>query len=306
VEGVLKTNGAVLRLAALALMWGSTYLWIKVALAGFTPVQVTIIRSALGAVVLTVVATRLPRGAIWGRIAIAALFGNALPYALFSMAERTVDSRVAGVLNATTPLWSLLIAVGIGTERRPRPARFAGLLLGFAGVLVIFAPWQRSGFLSWGCLALLAAAASYAIGFAYMGRKLAGQGVPTIVLSAAQLIVATGMSVLTVPAGGLVAPHLTVVAVVAVIVLGVMCTGVTFHLTYRMIADEGATTAASVSYLLPVVSVALGVLVVHEHFTGRELAGMVIVLIGVALVKRGGGRRKSRRHHDLTSPTAAR
>src|SRR5262249_46329703 len=145
VESVLKTNAAVLRLAGLALMWGSTYLWIKVALDGFTPVQVTIIRSALGAVVLVAVAARLPRGPIWRRIAIAAFFCNALPYALFSMAERTVDSGIAGVLNATTPLWSLLIGFGIGTERRPRPARLAGLLLGFAGVLVIFAPWQRSG-----------------------------------------------------------------------------------------------------------------------------------------------------------------
>ena len=95
-------------------------------------------------------------------------------------------------------------------------------------------------------------------------------------------------------------------AVVAVIVLGVMCTGVTFHLTYRMIADEGATTAASVSYLLPVVSVALGVLVVHEHVSVRELAGMVVVLIGVTLVKRGGGSREDHRHRDLTSMPAAR
>src|ERR1044072_3946563 len=173
-------NKDVLRLGVLAILWGSTFLWIKVALEGFTPVQVTIIRCALGAAVLLAVsarfATRLPRGRIWVRITIAAFFCNALPFALFSMAERTVDSGVAGVLNATTPLWSLLIGVGIGTERHPRPARLARLLLGFLGVLVIFAPWQQAGFLSWSGLALFAAAASYAIGFAYMARNLAGQG----------------------------------------------------------------------------------------------------------------------------------
>jgi drug/metabolite transporter (DMT)-like permease len=273
-------------MGVLALMWGSTFLWIKIALEGFTPVQVTVIRCALGAAVLVAVAGRLPRGVLWVRIAIAALFCNAVPFALFSVAERTVDSGVAGVLNATTPLWSLLIGMGIGTERRPRPARIGGLLLGFAGVVVIFAPWRQAGFLSWSGLALFAAAASYAVGFAYMGRNLAGKGVPTIALSAAQLVAATGLSVLTLPAGGLVAPHLTVRAVVAVVVLGVVCTGVTFHLTYRMIADEGATNAATVGYLLPVVSVLLGVLVLREQITLRELMGMAIVLVGVVLVKR--------------------
>lgn len=278
-------------MGALAIMWGSTYLWIKVALTGFTPVQVTTIRCALGAVVLMAVATRLPRGRIWVRIAIAAFFCNALPFALFSMAERTVDSGVAGVLSATTPLWSLLIGVGTGTEQRPLPSRLGGLLLGFAGVLVIFAPWQQAGLLSWSSLALLVAAASYAIGFVYMGRNLAGKGVPTIELSSAQLVAATGLSVLTLPAGGLVAPHLTVFAVLAVVVLGVMCTGVTFHLTYRLIADEGATTAATVGYLLPIVSVILGTLVLQEQFSVRELVGMVIVLLGVVLVKRPASRR---------------
>lgn len=273
------------RMGLLALLWGSCFLWIDLALTGLSPAQITVARSALGAAVLLVLARasgqRLPRG-LWGRLVVAAFFCNALPFLLFAVGQQTVDSGVAGVLNATTPLFSLLIGLGLGTDRGLTPARVAGLVLGFAGVLLIFAPW-RHGVSGLGALALLGAAASYAVAFAYMGRRLVGHGGP-LAVSAAQLTAAAGLSALVLPFDHTPAtPNAT--AIVAVVVLGVFGTGATFVLNYRIIADEGPTSAATVGYLLPVVSVALGAIVLDEPLTVRVVAGMAVVLAGVALTR---------------------
>ncbi|BCB74020.1 DMT family transporter [Phytohabitans flavus] len=277
----------MVRIGVLALLWGSGFLWIKVALNhGLSPVQITVSRCVLGTAVLIGLALaarqRLPRSVtVWRHLAVAALLCNALPFALFAVGERTVDSGLAGVLNATTPLWTLLIGLAIGVERFAA-ARIAGLLLGFCGVLLIFAPWHAHA--SWGAFALLGAAASYGAGFVYMGRWLTGRGTAPIALSAAQLIAATGWSLVALPAAGPVRVDSTGMA--AVVVLGVFCTGVTFYLSYRLIADEGPTSAATVGYLLPVVSVALGAAVLDERLGVRVLAGMAVVLLAVALTRR--------------------
>lgn len=284
---------STLRMAALALLWGSGFLWIKLALNhGLSPAQITIVRCALGTATLLVLARaagqRLPRSrATWGHLVVAALFCNAIPFALFAVGEQSLDSGIAGVLNATTPLWSLLIGVLLGTDRGLHPVRLTGLLLGFAGTVLIFAPWHRSGLLTWGALALLAAAASYAVAFAYMARKLTDKQAP-MAMSAAQLLMATGWTTLSLPVAGPLDADLT--ALLAVTALGILGTGVTFYLNYRLIADEGATTAATVGYLLPVVSVALGALLLGEQVGIRVLVGMAIVLTGVAMTRPKGAR----------------
>ncbi|NUS24209.1 MAG: DMT family transporter [Streptomyces sp.] len=284
---------STLRMAALALLWGSGFLWIKLALNhGLSPAQITIVRCALGTVTLWVLARsvgqRLPRSrATWGHLVIAALFCNAVPFALFAVGEQHLDSGIAGVLNATTPLWSLLIGVLLGTDRGLHPLRLTGLLLGFAGTVLIFAPWHRSGLLSWSAPALLGAAASYAVAFAYMARKLTDKRAP-MAMSAAQLLMATGWTTLSVPVAGPVEADL--VALGAVTALGVLGTGVTFYLNYRLIADEGPTTAATVGYLLPVVSVALGAVLLNEQVGVRVLTGMAVVLAGVAMTRTKGAR----------------
>ncbi|WP_189776550.1 DMT family transporter [Streptomyces tauricus] len=276
---------STLRMAALALLWGSGFLWIKLALNhGLSPAQITITRCALGTAVLLLLARsagqRLPRDrGTWGRLTVAALFCNAVPFALFSVGEQTVDSGVAGVLNATTPLWSLLIGIVLGTDRGLGRLRLTGLFLGFAGTLLIFAPWHRSGLLTWGAVALLAAAASYAVAFAYMARALTGRGAP-LAVSAAQLLTATAWTTLALPAAGPV--RTDAMGLLAVGALGVLGTGVTFYLNYRLIADEGPTSAATVGYLLPVVSVGMGAVVLGEDVGWRVLAGMGVVLVGVA------------------------
>ena len=287
----MRSWGSWVRFAILALVWGSSFLWIKIALDALSPVQLALARLALGAGTLVVLClatrTRLPRDwRSWLRIGLPALLGNALPFIMFGVGERTVSSGVAGVLNATTPLWALLIALVLRSERRPGWLRLTGLLLGFVGTLVIFAPWQEGGLASGGALACLIAALSYAISYTYIGRCLVGTISP-IAMSGAQLSLATGLTALTLPLGGLDAihPH-GALPLVAVAVLGIVGTGIAFVLNNRLIADEGATSASSVGYLLPVVSVGLGALVLHEPLSVRVLIGMAVVLVGIALSRR--------------------
>ncbi|MBY8849617.1 DMT family transporter [Saccharothrix sp. MB29] len=278
-------------MGVLALLWGSSFLWIKIALTGLSPVQIALARTVLGAGVLVVLlrvgGQRLSRDrAVWGHLALAAVFGNVVPFVLFAVGEQTVDSGVAGVLNATTPLWALAIGLVLGTERGGGAVRLVGLALGFAGTLLIFAPWERAGLASWGALACLLAAASYAVSYSYVGRTVAGRGSTPLQLSATQLVAASGLTALVVPAGGLQPVHLDWRPLVAVAVLGVFGTGVAFALNYRLIQDGGATDATTVGYLLPVVSVLLGAAFLGEALDARVVLGMVVVLVGVALTRK--------------------
>lgn len=288
------SRATAVRMAVLALLWGSGFLWIKVALnGGLAPLHITVVRCVLGAAALLVLARaageRLPRERrVWGHLVVAALFCNAVPFFLFAVGEQTVDSGVAGVLNATTPLWSLAIGIVSGTERALYPLRLLGLGLGFGGTLLIFAPWQHGGSAGWGAAALLGAAVGYAVAFAYMARYLIGRGGAPLALSAAQLLCATGLTALALPLGPTDPGAPTVTGVLAVVVLGILGTGVTFHLNSRLIADEGPTAAATVGYLLPVVSVTLGALVLDEALSVRVVAGMVVVLVGVGLTRARG------------------
>lgn len=121
-----------------------------------------------------------------------------------------------------------------------------------------------------------------------MGRTLVRKGTPTISLSAAQLVAASGLTAVAVPIGGLQSIDPGPTVVVAAVVLSVFCTAITFHLTYRIINDEGATSAAVVGYLLPVVSVLLGAVVLGEEIGVRVVLGMAVVLVGVGMTRRQG------------------
>jgi drug/metabolite transporter (DMT)-like permease len=284
-------RSSVVRLGVLALLWGSSFLWIKLAIAGLSPVQLVLARLALGALVLLAVVRarrlRLPGDrSTWLRLTLAALLANAIPYWLFAVGERTVSSGLAGVMNATTPLWAFGIALAARTEQRPSARRVVGLMTGFMGALVILAPWQTgsSGSLL-GALACLGAAASYGVSYVYMGAHLSNRGIPPLVLSAAQLTAATGLLIVATPVAGLHPVKLSAGVVGATLVLGALGTGAAYVLNYRLIADEGATAASTVTYLLPVVAVVLGILVLHERATWQLLIGTIFVLTGIALAQ---------------------
>ncbi len=288
--------GSLVRVATLALIWGSGFLWIKISLRGFTPVQLTWARLALGAAVLVLFLlarrTRLPgRRGLWLHLAGAALLGNAIPYLLFGIAEREVTSSLAGAVNATTPLWTIAFALALRIERRVPALRALGLLLGFAGALLILAPWEQvDRGQTVGALLCLAASASYGAGYVYIGRYLKDTGLSSIVLSAGQLAAATLWLSLTLPVDGLTAPSWRLDAVSALLVLGIVGTGLAYVLNYRIIADDGAVLASTVTYLLPVVAVVLGAVVLGEALTLRMGAGVAVVLLGVALTRLPTGR----------------
>lgn len=307
-----------LRLGLLALLWGSSFLLIKIALEAMSPTQVALGRIVLGALVLLLLcALRSARlvgvrtahnRRLWRHITVAALFANTLPWVLFGLGEQTVDSGLTGVLNATTPLWTMIFGLAFGTERSLAPTRFVGLMLGFAGVTLIFAPWQGGGMLSWGVLACVAAAASYGIGFVYIGRSLSGaqrDGLSPLALATMQMTAATGLGVLALPIDGFRPVTLAPMPLLAIGVLGVLGTGFAFAMHYRIIADEGATTASTVTYLMPVVSVLLGYLVLNEQIGLRVVFGMAVVLAGVALSRRRGTppRRRAESTESTNTPS---
>lgn len=289
----MTTPGSLFRLISLALIWGSSFLWIKLGLDALVPSQMVFARVALGALVLCAIAfarrSPLPRGGrMWGHLVVYVFFANVLPFTLFAIGERTIDSGLTGVINSTTPLWAVPCTLLFGGVRRLGLNTIIGLVLGFAGVLVIFSPWQATGVNLGGAAVCLVAAASYGVGVVYAGRFLANKGVAPGSLAAAQMLVATVMSALVLPFDGLQPIHFDVPALLAVCVLGVFGTGFAFLLQHSQIAKEGPTAASMVAYLLPVVSVLLGVVFLHETLSWHEVAGMAVVLVGVGLTRRKG------------------
>jgi drug/metabolite transporter (DMT)-like permease len=286
------SRGALPRIGLLALIWGSAFLWIKLADRSFSPVEVTLARLALGAAVLfTVMLARrekIPRSLpLWASIVTAALFANAAPYLLFAVAEQTVSSSTAGIINATTPLWTMVLALVVRHQKSVTRWQAAGLIVGLAGAALIFSPWHKASELfSAGGLECLAASISYAISYVYMDRFLARRGVGAIVLSACQLTAAAVMLAIALGVSGVQAPHVTAESVAAIAVLGIAGTGFAYVLNYQIIASEGATVASTVTYLLPVVAIVLGVLVLNESVTATILGGIALVLVGIALTRR--------------------
>ena len=282
-------RATTVRVGLLALIWGSGFLWIKLSIRGLSPVEVTLARLVLGSAVLFIVVAvqrgSLPRSPVlWAHITVAALFANAAPYLLFAVGEQHVASSTAGMLNATTPLWTVVIALGTRHQRATTARQMAGLVVGFSGAVLIFSPWQTTaGLASIGAIECLAAAASYAISYVYMDRFLARRGIGPVVLSACQLGVASVLLAIALGVTGAPSPRLHATVVASILVLGLIGTGVAYVLNYQIIASVGATVASTVTYLLPVVAIILGFLVLDEHVTLLDLAGIALILAGIAL-----------------------
>ena len=278
--------------AALALLWGSGFFWIKLSLNGLSPFQLTFARLALGAAVLGIfVAVRrlaLPRSrTMWAHLAVAALISNAVPYTLFAIAEQTVPSSLAGTINATTPLWTAVLAYAVSSDTGFTVRRIAGLAVGFTGALILLSPWDAAALGSTaGMLACLGAAVSYGLSYVYQARYVTNRGFPPLVLAFGQICASTVILALILPTAGDPAPQLTGMVVLAILVLGILGTGVAYVINYALIATEGPTTASVVTYLVPAVAVALGVAFLGEPIGPNLLTGAVLILLGVALVRR--------------------
>jgi drug/metabolite transporter (DMT)-like permease len=277
------------RLLLLAFIWGWSFLFIKVSVEGMSPPTVACARVGLGAAVLLIVqrarGRTLPTDrTMWRHFTIAAVFGNVVPFTLLAWGEERITSALTAVLNASTPLFTA-IAAAVYLRDRLKPGQIVGLLLGFVGVSVAagFGGHDLGNSSVLGSLAAVVAGASYGVAFAYMRRHLIG--VEPTVAAAGQLVMATVLLLpFAIGTSATTGVHLTVRRVLAIAALGVFGTGVAYILNYRVIADLGATKASMVTYVIPVVAVAVGVVVLGEQFEWRLIAGGVFIVAGIGLV----------------------
>ncbi|POX36146.1 EamA family transporter [Streptomyces sp. Ru73] len=279
------------RFAVLSLIWGFSFLFIKVGTQGYAPLQVTLGRMVFGAAVLVAVLVakreRLPRDLrTWGHLAVAALFLNALPFSLFAYSELTIPSTLAGICNATSPLWGMVLSVVALSEDRPTRRRVAGLGLGFIGVLTVLGAWQGfSGTDPLGTLMALSAALCYPIGWIYVRRTLASSKHSSLSMSSAQLLLATLQLAVVTPLFTSLPTSFPVVPLLAIIALGALGTGLAFLLQYGLVGEVGPTTAQMVTYFVPVIATAAGVAVLGEDLSWNTPVGALIVLAGAALTQ---------------------
>jgi drug/metabolite transporter (DMT)-like permease len=279
----------VRRLIVLACIWGWSFLFIKVILEGAPPTFLAWGRIALGLVVLVVFLLRAgegpPQRRYWGHLLVLGLTMSVLPFMLIAWGEQHIASALTAVVNACTPLFAAAFAAWLLSERL-RPPQLAGLVVGFVGVGVVagVGGGDLAGSSLAGVLAVVTASAGYGFGFAYAHRFTEGLSAPQ--LSLGQL--AAGTLLLAPVAAGDVAGgrvDLQPLGLLCLLLLGGLGTGYAYLLNYRTLQEHGATVASLVTYLVPIVGVAAGVLVLGEPFSLRLVVGGLVVGAGVALVQ---------------------
>ncbi|MGJ5750058.1 DMT family transporter [Streptomyces puniciscabiei] len=280
-----------LRFGALSLIWGFSFLLIKLGTEGYAPFQVTLGRLVFGTAVLAAAMAfkreRLPRGVrLWGRMAVAAFFLNALPFSLFAYSELTIPSTLAGICNATSPLWGMALSLVALSEDRPTRVRVAGLGLGFLGVLTVLGAWQGfHGLDAKGTAMALLASLSYPVGWIYVRRTLAGTGNSHLSMTGAQLMLAALQLAVVTPFFTSFPTRFPLVPLLAIAALGALGTGVAVLIQYGLVAEVGPTTAQMVTYFIPVIATGAGVAILGESLRWTTPVGAVIVLTGAALTQ---------------------
>ena len=286
---------------ALAAIWGTSFLFIKVGVRELHPLWLTFARVAAGAlallVVLAVTRDRLPRDArLWGHVFVVAALGVSVPFTLFGFGEQRVSSVLAGIWNAATPLVALPLAVLLFRTEKLNRRRAVGIATGFAGVLVVLGVWRGVGGTQLtGQLMCFGAAMCYAVAIPYQKKFIAGSANSGVALATMQLLLALAQLAVVAPllAGAPPAPtSLSLQVVLCVLALGALGTGLAFVLNLRVIRVAGASTSASVTYLMPVIATLVGVLILGEHLHWNQPAGAAVVLIGVAISQGALSRRR--------------
>lgn len=282
-----------LLLLALAAMWGGAFTLIKVLIDTLTAVEMAAGRLALGAsaVAIFLVARRelgIPRASMIGPIGVVALFDTLIPYTLVGWAQTRIDSGTAAVLIAAMPLFTVMLAAGILRQERITPARLLGLAIGFAGVMVMMgdpAAFGESDSLAQ--VAVLGAAASYAVGALY-ARTLLGRvdpanftfvklGIGALLAAAATFAIGDGAGFTEMNGGD----------IAALLILGIVCTGATFVLYFRVVAGIGSIGASTVTYMIPAFALVFGAAFLDEQVKPATIAGMALIIAGVAAVMFG-------------------
>ncbi|HEY7702078.1 MAG TPA: EamA family transporter [Candidatus Limnocylindrales bacterium] len=282
---------------ALGFMWGSSYLFIKLAVDSFGTFTLIALRLLIGAAFLWVVLrasrTALPRERrVYGHLIVMSVINIAIPFFLITWAEQSVDSALAAILNATVPLFVIVLAPLFLPDEPIRLNGILGLAIGFVGVVLIVSPGltAAAGTLP-GQLALLGSSISYAIGNVYARRNIQGQPpmIPAVFQVTFALLI-VGLLAIILERPWTATPDAE--AWFSVVWLGILGSGMAYLAYFRLLLTWGATRTALVAYLLPVVGIVLGFLVLREPIDASLLAGTALVIAGVALVNGRWGRRR--------------
>ncbi|WP_240638396.1 DMT family transporter [Microbacterium sp. ABRD28] len=297
----------VLQFTLAGIVWGSSFLFMKVALEGVGPGQVAWARLVLGALALGVLVAvrreRLPRSLrIWGHMSVLALTFCVIPFLLFSWAQQHVTSGLASIYNATTPIMTAIMAGLLLRVERLNREQVTGIAAGIVGVVVIIGPWQGLD-LSQSVvaqLAILGATACYGFSLAYMRRFVAHTGMSALTFSFLNIGIAAAIMIVLTPVIAWAPVQLTPAIVLSLILLGALGTGLAYIWNQNVVRAWGPTRASTVTYITPVIGVALGILILGERLSWNEPVGALVVFAGILLaqgrVRLGGTRnRLSRR-----------
>jgi drug/metabolite transporter (DMT)-like permease len=278
----------------LSVLWGGSFLFNELALAGLPPLSIVWGRVAVAAALL-VLAIRMAGQAmaprtVWPALAVMGLLNNLVPFTLFLVAQGQITGALASVLNATTPLFTVLVAHVATADERLTPVKAAGVGLGFAGVVVMMAGEDLRGALP-AMLACLGAALSYGLAGVW-GRRFRAAGVSPLQTAAGML---TASSVMLAPVWLLVDRPWALalpgaVPVAAVLALAALSTALAYLIFFRVLGRAGATAISLVTFLIPFSAAGLGWLVLGERLGAPHLAGLALILGGLALIERARGR----------------
>lgn len=274
------------------IVWGSSFLFIAIALTGMTPAQVAGGRLLFGALALGAIVAirreRLPRDRrVWAHLCVLAFSFCVVPFLLFAWAEQHVSSGLASIFNATTPIMTAIMAWAVFRVERLELGQLLGVAVGIAGVVVIIAPGAASevGDSIVAQLALLGATACYGFSLAYMRRFLGDTGLSGIAFAFGYIGPAAAFMVVLCPLILAEPMDLSLPVVGSIIALGVLGTGIAYVWNQNTLRAWGPTRASTVTYITPVVGVALGILVLGERISWNEPVGAAVVFLGILLVQ---------------------
>jgi drug/metabolite transporter (DMT)-like permease len=274
----------LLMLLALAAIWGSSFLFNELALRDLAPSTLILLRMASGAVALGIYIVVRGRSVAVLRpyvlpLALLGLVNTALPFFLIAWGQQYIDSGLASIFNASAPLFTAVFALGYDRSQRASGARLAGIVLGFGGVVALVGFELSGGERAVaGGLAVVAASACYAIGGLYAGRRF--DGLPPSLVAFGALIWST---LFVLPFGVAQGSSIGLEALLSVLYLGVLATGVGYLLYFGLIAGAGAAKAVLVTYLVPSLALVYGAAFLDEEITAVAVLGLMLVLAGVAL-----------------------
>ena len=274
---------------ALGFVWGCSFLFIKQGLTFLTPFGVAFGRCALGALTLTIYLKlrklNLPKEPrVWFKLWIVSLLLNSIPGVLFAQAQTEVTSILAGIINATTPLMTLLVMLLVFRDEKINSNQIFGLVIGALGIATVFGVWNGVGSNPvWAILMLLAAVLCYGISFPYSKRHVIPLQLPSEVLAATQLIMATITLVPFYLVDGIAEDSYGVIPLLSMLALGIFGSGFAYIWNFHVIKEAGSAIASTVTYITPLVAVVMGLLLLNEPLTWNEPIGGLIVLLGAAI-----------------------